>query len=73
MEDMKIIFSSGPILANKGKSLENILDSSEIGLKNVKRMRMSRTKNGEYIKETDIWANSLCEKYCTLDINGKEA
>ncbi len=29
-------------------------------------------KKGDKIKETDLWANNLCDKYCVHDPNGKE-
>ena len=74
MHGMKIIFESEPILTNKGFSLEGILDKKELGFKRIKRMRMSKTKSGgDHIKETDIWANGLCDKYCMINKDGKES
>lgn len=33
---------------------------------------MSKLKSDK-IKETDVWANNLCDKYCLLDKDGKKA
>jgi hypothetical protein len=57
---------------NKGLSLIEIMSEEELGIKrlNFKNLRMA--KKGDKIKETDIWANNLCDKYCVQDPNGKE-
>lgn len=74
MHGFKVVYRSEPVEVIKGYTLEDILTDSEIGVKKLRynNLRMARTKSDK-IKETDVWANNLCTKYCLVNKDGKEA